>query len=264
VRVLVCNTKRAEPQLRISCKLMRQSSASITLVLSGVKSVEAGLSQEVQRLRSRFNDSIKDAAARIDRCEAKTSDIQLYASDVSQASERAAAYARDQLQHLASQLSAADTRLSHDLRAATGIFEAGRDEVTRSLRALEKSVGESVVDVRRETSGLHERVDDVARCMREEMEDSRGKAATGVKILTEQVEGLAGSVRGLKESFAAKMHDANKLIVASDLRAREALEQLGGQFTVAIESAQSTLALNTQRLADLERIARDDAARAQR
>ena len=150
------------------------------------------------------------------------------------------------------------------MRAATGIFEAGRDDVTRSLRTLEKSVGESVADVKKETTGLHERVDDVVKCMREEVEDSRVKAASGVKILTEQVEVLAGSVRGLKESFAAKMHEANKLIVASDSRAREALEQVGGQFTVAIESAQSTLALNTQRLADLERIARDDAARAQR
>jgi hypothetical protein len=60
------------------------------------------------------------------------------------------------------------------------------------------------------------------------------------------------------------MHDANRLIAANDLKAREALEQAGGQLTVAMESAQSSLALNTQRLADLERIARDDAARAQR
>ena len=229
-----------------------------------MKSVEAGLSLEIQRLRSRFNDSIKDTVARIDRCESKTSELQLYASDVSQASDRSAVQARDQLQHLSSQLSAADTRLSHDLRVATGIFEAGREEVMRSMRTLEKSVDESLVDVKKETVGLYERINDVARCMQEEKEDGRVKAAAGSKIIMDQVEDLAGSVRGLKEALAAKMHDANKLIVANDSRAREALDQVGGQFTVAIESAQSVLALNTQRLADLERVARDDAARAQR
>jgi predicted NBD/HSP70 family sugar kinase len=65
------------------------------------------------------------------------------------------------------------------------------------------------------------------------------------------VAAIESSVRALKESLAAKMHDANRLISANDLRAREALEQVGGQFAVAIDSAQSTLALNTQVMSDL-------------
>ena len=68
------------------------------LPTAGVKSVEAGLSQEIQRLRTRFNDSIKDTISRIDRCEAKTSELQLHTSDVSQLCERSASNTRDQLQ----------------------------------------------------------------------------------------------------------------------------------------------------------------------
>jgi hypothetical protein len=226
--------------------------------------VESGLSQEVQRLRTRFNDSIKDTVSRIDRCEAKASELQLQTSDVAQFSERLAASSREHLQHVSSQLTAADTRLSHDVRVAAGMFEAGREEVLRSLRALEKSVGESLADVKKEQSGLHERVDAVAKGMEEGNQEGQAKAAAGTQALAEEVAGLQGSVRGLKESLAAKMHDANRLIAANDLKAREALEQAGGQLTVAMESAQSSLALNTQRLADMERIARDDAARAQR
>ena len=74
---------------------------------------------------------------------------------------------------------------------------------------------------------------------------------TTVTSLTGDVAAIESSVRALKESLAAKMHDANRLISANDLRAREALEQVGGQFAVAIDSAQSTLALNTQVMSDL-------------
>jgi hypothetical protein len=226
--------------------------------------VEAGLSQEIQRLRTRFNDSIKDTMSRIDRCEAKTSELQLITSDVSQFAERSASNTRDELQHLASQLTAADSRLSHDLRVATGIFEVGREEVVRSMRVLERSVGEAVDDVKKEHSALQERVDASSRNSAEDNNDMQAKAVAAAKAAAEQVAALEGGVRGLKESLAAKIHDVNKLIAANDLRCREGLEQVSTAFTVTIESTQSTLALNAQRLAELERVARDDAARAQR
>jgi hypothetical protein len=234
------------------------------LPTAGVKSVEAGLSQEIQRLRTRFNDSIKDTISRIDRCEAKTSELQLHTSDVSQLCERSASNTRDQLQHLSAQLTAADTRLSHDLRVATGIFEVGREEVMRSVRVLERSVGEALADVKLEQKGLQERIDSVVEDAEEGRETGAVNAAAGLKALAEEVAALEGSVRGIKESVATRFHDVNKLIAANDLRGREGLEQVGGQFTLAIETTQSTLALNTQRLADLQRTSRDDAARAQR
>ncbi len=226
--------------------------------------MEASLSQELQRLRTRCNDSIKDTVSRIDRCESKTSELLLHVTDVQTMAERSATSSREQLQHISSQLSAVDARLSHDLRVATGIFEAGRDESCRSMQALERSVGENLADVKKEQSGLHQRVDAVAKRLEEGAEESQARAAAGTQALAQELAELQGSVRGLKESLAAKVHDANRLIAANDLKAREALEQVGGQLTLAMESAQSTLALNTQRLADLERIARDDAARTQR
>lgn len=178
--------------------------------------------------------------------------------------ERSAASAREQAQHVSSQLSAVDARFSHDLRVATGIFEAVREDATRGMHALERSVEESLAEVKKEQSGLRERVDALSKGLEEGAEEGQARAAAGTQALAEELAGLQGSVRGLKESLAVKMHDANRLIAANDLKAREALEQVGGQLTVAMESAQSSLALNTQRLADLERIARDDAARAQR
>ena len=236
----------------------------VMLVRPGVKSVEAGLSQEIQRLRTRVNDSIKDTVSRIDRCEAKTSELQLHTSDVAQSAERAAAGARDHLQHLSSQLAATDARVSHDLRVATGIFEVGREEVTRCVRVLERSVGEALADVKKQQVGMQDRIDAVARSVEEGKEDGQLKAAAGAKILAEEVAALEGSVRGIKESLATKIHDCNKLIAGNDLRGREGIAHLESQFTVAIETAQSTLALNSQRLAEVERAARDDAARAQR
>ena len=226
--------------------------------------MEAGLSQELQRLRSRVNDGFKDAVSRIDRCETKTSELQAHTSDATQLAERSAASAREQLQHVSTQLSAVDSRLSHDLRVATGIFEAGREDMQRCMFALERSVGESIADVRKEQIGLRESLDSVAKGVEDGVQEVNARAAAGTQALAEELAALQSSVRGLKENLAARLLDTNRLISANDLKAREALEQYGGQLTVSMESAQSTLALNTQRLADLERIARDDAARAQR
>ena len=127
---------------------------AIEQVDASVKTVESGLSQDVQRLRTRFNDSVKDAIARIDRCESKTAELQLQTSDVTQTAERAATLSREQLQQLQAQLAAADARLSHDLRVASGMFEAGREEMTRSMRALERSLGDELGAVKKEQSVL--------------------------------------------------------------------------------------------------------------
>jgi hypothetical protein len=227
-------------------KTKAQCMKAVEQVDAGVKSIEAGLSQEVQRLRSRFNDSIRDTVARVDRCESKAAELQLQTSDVSQFCERTAARMQDNLQLLSSQINSADARLSHDLRVATGIFEAGHEEVSRSLRALENNVGGALADVSADHNKVHERIDEVVRSIEEGQQAEHTKAVAAAARVAEEVAALESSMRALKESLAAKTHDSNRLIAANDLRAREALDQVAGQFTVAIESAQSSLALNTQ------------------